>query len=415
CTNLATLDLSGSGQSKNVTLAQIGYFAFRDCTALTGVTLPNSITSELDTVHLNNFSGCTNLMRITSQGPHITYVADTADNDADTPSFTVQRFLEGVDPKFYFEGADISATHEFTKDNAIAFKYEGQELYEIINRIGQKPNHIDITYQVNNQNQLVYFNMTGDVEEVVIPETIGPYGISEINSGSFSNNCFLKKITIPASVTSINDGAFKGCHNLTAVMFTNAANVTHIGTEAFATQVVVNGVHQQGCKNPNFLDSSSADFVRTPKLSFTGTVGNDVGPFNYAMSASSTINAGEQTQTYITYYSGWPTNLEIRYEKDPDTGNGAATLVDYPVYTELKNGNVYTRDRYPYITAAYEEAAREAISKYEDYLNGGNVQISDYEWDVINAALRVSVPSGVKAIAPGLFSGVVGVKDADGN
>ncbi len=415
CSGLSSLDLSGAGQSKNVTLAQLGYFAFRGCSSLTGVTLPNSITSEQDTVHLNNFEGCTNLMRITSQGPYITYVTDIADSDTDTTSFTVQRFLAGVDPRFYFEGADISATHEFTKDNAIPFKYEGQELYEIINRIGQKPNHVDITYQVNNQNQLVYFNMTGDVEEIVIPETIGPYGISAINSGSFAGNCFLKKITIPASVTSINDGAFKGCHNLTAVIFTNAGNVTHIGSEAFATQVIVNGVHSEKCPNKNFLDSSSPDFVRIPKLTFTGTVGSDIGPFNYAMSASSTINAGEQTQTYITYYSGWPSNLEIRYEKDPDTGEGTATLVDYPVYTELKSGGVYTQNKYPYITAAYEEAAKEAISKYEQYQSGQSVNISDYEWDVINASLRVFVPSGVKAIAPGLFSGVVGVKDADGN
>ena len=43
--------------------------------------------------------------------------------------------------------------------------------------------------------------------------------------------------------------------------------------------------------------------------------------------------------------SGWPTNLEIRYEKDMETGEGAATLVDYPVYSELKSGGVYTTSK----------------------------------------------------------------------
>ncbi|MGN1147377.1 MAG: leucine-rich repeat protein, partial [Lachnospiraceae bacterium] len=258
-----------------------------------------------------------------------------------------------------------------------------------------------LTYQVDSNNQLQYFSMTGPVEEVTIPAKIGPYGISSINSGSFSNNCFLKKITIPATVTAINDGAFKGCHNLEHVIFSNAAGITYIGTDAFATQVV-EGAHASGCSG----------LSQTPKLTFTGAVGTGIKPFDYAMNKDNYINYGTQNRTYITYYSGWPTNLEIRYVENQTTGTGTATLVDYPTFSELVGGTKYTEANYPYMTEEYADAATEAVTNY----NGGNPTSSftDYQRQIIDAALRVSVPSGVKAIDTGLFSGVTGIKQEDG-
>ncbi|MDE6064859.1 MAG: leucine-rich repeat domain-containing protein, partial [Lachnospiraceae bacterium] len=134
--------------------------------------------------------------------------------------------------------------------------------------------------------------------------------------------------------------------------------------------------------------------------------------FNYAMDKDSNINAGAQPLTYITYYSGWPSNLEIRYvPENLQTKEGKATLVDYPRYVELTK---YVQVKYPYLTEEQAEAAANAVKHYEDYLAGGAMPKTD-EWDLINASLNPQIPIGVKAIQTGLFSGVIGVQDSDGN
>lgn len=402
CTRLGSeslggmLDLAGASVEKNVNLQKLGYGVFKGCTGLADITLPESMLAT-EKVNLNNFEGCEGLKHILVENRDLGFEG--------TDTYTVDNFKSDVKDSFYFEAVDTSVTHEFTKENAIAFKYADEDCYEMIMvedsiTTGQKAN---LTYRVNSNNELLYFNMTNPVAEVEIPATIGPYGISAINPGSFSGNCYLTKITIPATVTRINENAFKGCHNLEHVIFANAAGIKYIGTDAFATQVVE--FHSTGCDQ---------NLELTPSLTFTGTVGTGIVPYDYAMSSTSKINAGQQAESYITYYSGWPTNLEIQYKVNKETGKGAATLVDYPTYSELTSK--YTAANYPYITSEYQAAAVSAVKNYEAWLiSPATTEVTDYEWDIINAALNVSVPKGVKALDTGLFSGVTGKVDENGN
>lgn len=418
CTDLGNkakdgyLDLSGATEDKNVNLQEMGYHIFSGCTSLEELTLPDSIENSKNTINLNNFAGCSKLKHITVDSPYTVIEDSNSASYKGTGVYTSANFLTDVDATFYFEGVGSAAVHTFTQEHAIAFKYADKDCYEIIvveDAVGGGT--AKLTYQVNSHNELLFFNMSDKVEEVTIPASIGPYGISAINSGSFSGNCFLKKITIPATVSVINDGAFKGCHNLEHVIFANADGITYIGKDAFATQVVT--LHSSSCPNPDFLDSTSNNFVVTPSLTFTGTVGSDVVPYAYAMNAANTINAGAQTRTYITYYSGWPTNLEIQYVVDEETGKGAATLVDYPTYSELSSGK-YSKTNYPYITDAFELAAKNALAEYVKPLTDPTRKLTADQQQIIDAALKVTIPSGVNAIADGLFSGVKGVKNADG-
>lgn len=396
CSALTKFDTSGTetaGEAdRPIGLEKLGYGIFKNCAELSELVLPDNIT-ENDPVYLNVFEGCSALKYVKAKNTATTFKA--------TDAYTVEKFKADVPEAFYFEAKGTSSTHEFTKANAIAFKYADEDKYEKIIVDKTVSPEVKLTYQVNSQSQLLFFNMTGAVEEVEIPNAIGPYGISAIDRGSFSGNCFLKKITIPATVTQINDEAFKGCHNLQHVIFEDAATITHIGTGAFATQVVELD-HATVCTNNGTSTS-------TPSLTFTGKVGSNIVPFTYAMSGDSNINAGNQEKTYITYYSGWPTNLEIRYVTDEVTGVGKATLVDYPAYDELTTK--YTANsKYPYIESSYVTAASEAKTLYEQWKTEDPkvTKITSDQWDIINAALEVSVPDGVKAIATGLFSGKTG-------
>ena len=62
----------------------------------------------------------------------------------------------------------------------------------------------------------------GDDKTVVIPD-----GVTSIGNGAFRGCSSLKSITIPNSVTSIGDGAFKDCTSLTSITIPNS--VTFIG------------------------------------------------------------------------------------------------------------------------------------------------------------------------------------------
>ena len=175
-------------------------------------------------------------------------------------------------------------------EESIAFKYLGQDLYEkieyehdVVKDAGDPTGKsAKVTYQVNSSNELVNFWIEqGDKpDNVTIPETIGPYGIASIAAGSFNDNCDLIKVTIPASVTSIGDNAFKGCHNLRTVIYTDASTIQHIGTDAFKTQVTT-----CGCKLPE--DNPATEENEGPELTFVGSMINNAGgdtvPFMYAM------------------------------------------------------------------------------------------------------------------------------------
>lgn len=415
CTNLASIDLTGETQDPVyneetsqwvqpvTTLNQLGCSVFKNCTGLTEIKFPQTMNTQ---VHLDNFENC-KLKHILVMNNQASFVPH---NDTDS----IKKFKGQLAEEFYFEAADNSRTHDFASDNGIAFKYSDQDLFElvVIKRIadGDSENS-KVRYQIvpgtNGEGDLSNFLiMEGEVKDVEIPEKIGPYGISALNEGSFSGNCSLEKISIPASVRRINTNAFKGCHNLKHVIYTAAENITTIGEGAFATQVVTN--HSAGC-----TDKANSFLTKTPTLTFTGTVGTGIEPFDYAMSEKGKINAGQQPLTYITYYSGWPQNLEIRYvDPDPMTpGDGLATLVGYPARSRLGQ---YTSANYPYITSDLQNAATDAFVHYREWLENKSTTVNENEWAIINAVLNPTIPQGVKAVAEGLFNGAEVTKKEDG-
>lgn len=77
---------------------------------------------------------------------------------------------------------------------------------------------------------------TGTATEVEIPEEIEGYPMTKIGASAFWGCKNLTSITIPDSVTSIEDKAFYWCSNLTSVTIGNG--VTSIGGLRFTTAAV---------------------------------------------------------------------------------------------------------------------------------------------------------------------------------
>ncbi|MDD6491945.1 MAG: leucine-rich repeat protein [Firmicutes bacterium] len=406
CLRLQSIDLCG-GSNLDTMLQVIGNSAFKNCASLGSVTLPTQY-NEAD-LQIGIFEGCSSLQYVQVQNRDMNFV-DTVGG------YTFEKFKETVPNSFYFigplpkseEDRSKSSIHRTANDKAIAFKYPDQELYEVVKEekasTGTSPDPARITYQVNNQNELVKVWIEGQPENITLPETIGPYGISSIGAGSFNDNCTLGKITIPASVTSIGDNAFKGCHELKTVIFTDASTMQSIGTDAFKTQVVT-------CTHT----------CSDPKLTFVGAMMNSAGadtvPFIYAMNGVSNINNPNQEKIWITCHSGWPTNLEVQYNFDPLTQTGEAQLVGYPRY-EMINDALKAADwvsKLPYVTTEnqteYTNMVTKATKYYEykkdpDHWSGPvPEQPTENEMAIVTSTLNVAIPSSVDSIKPGLFSG----------
>lgn len=408
CTGLQTVDIGGAGD-REVALKEIGNHAFRGCSSLIKMEFPaNYEETDLD---IDMFEGCSSLQYLRIPNELINFGVYHANNSVDYPncSLTWEKFKESVPASFYVEGPDSSKIHDTAKTESLAFKYLNQDLYEKIVPEHDKNDPADeknakVLYQVNSDYELVKFWIVeGKPDNVTIPETIGPYGISSIGEGSFNNNCDLERITIPASVKSIGDNAFKGCHNLEVVIFTDASSIQSIGNNAFKTQEVSCG------------DTLSSD----PSLTFVGAMMNDGGgdtvPFIYAMNGVSNINNANQEKIWITCHSGWPTNLEVQYHYDPISNTGEAQLVGYPRYDMIMDGTARTEwvKNLPYVTSNNEKEYKDMVDNATKYYQASDAekknmtQPTENEMAIVNSTLNVVVPSSVDSIKPGLFSGYV--------
>lgn len=374
CSNLKDMQMYHA-DGTNVLLQTIGNYCFTDCSSVERLVFPKSIDDAWhgSKIDISLFHGCTKLKSICFMGESI--------DVTDTNGYTLEQFKSDVTKEFYFEGLDKLTLHKTSNEHEIAYKYIDKDLFEIVIK-DPSGNGAKITYRVDSNDVLKEVVVEGDVQTVEMPDTIGPHKILTIDSTSFRNKCSIQKVYIPASVQAVSDYAFQGCHNLKHVIFENADNIQSIGTDAFQTQKVDDGI----CSHAASLNN------QTPKLTFTGTISNSSVPFQFAMNPSSRINQGTQPITYITYYSGWPSNLTVQYQEDTN----AATLVDYPTFSDLSRfGNA---DEYPYMTEKYIEAAQKAANK----LNSSEV-LNEDEQTIIDACRNIVIPEGVTAVKKDLF------------
>lgn len=409
CWSLQSIDLCGGGQ--NVALRSMGCDMFVNCRKLQSVTFPMGYVENVD---ISNFEGCLSLQNITvrNENMNITQEYYSAGNTAFGYDAFKQQYNESssIHGTFYFEGPTNenkpSVLHKMAMENYFAFSYlsdislEPLNIYEITVDAGSGKR---ATYRVNNQNELIETVLDPGIATIDLPETIGPYYISTINSNVFKDDCSLKKLIVPATVQNIAGEAFIGCHHLQHVIFENPASLT-IGDRAFQTQEVTR--HQDA----GYCDGSLDD---QPVLTFTGPISLTSEPFRYAMDPTNKINTGSQKLSYITYYSGWPANLTVQYNPETDKNE----LMDYPTITDLRNSTgTYAQQSggeyvYPYMQDSYADAMANAIKKKTQPANYADPSLTEDEQAVWDSVMNIVLPEGIEGIKAGLFK----EKEVDSN
>ena len=244
------------------TVVAIGQDAFRNCSALTSVTIGENIT----TIQAGAFSGCNALSSISIPNNVISIGQDAFKNCTSLSSAYIGNNVAEIGISAFYgctQLSQITLPHSINVIGSTAF-HNCSELIEIViptnvTSIGNNVfygcsglrtivwNAANCTYSNTSSpfygiaSQITSFTIGESVEYIPtrlcynfinLDSIIIPNSVTSIGKQAFSGCSNLASITIPNSVINIETEAFRGCSKLTSVIIPNS--VTSIGEKAFA-------------------------------------------------------------------------------------------------------------------------------------------------------------------------------------
>ena len=371
-------------------VVEIGYEAFYDCTGLTGVTIPDSVTSIGDSA----FHGCGGLTSVT--------IPDSV-TSVGTWAFRCCTGLTSVTIPDSVTSINGSAFSGCTGLTSITVS-PGNKVYHsenncIINTIakelvvGCKNSVIPSDGSVTSIGYLAFEDCNG-LTSVTIPDSV-----KSISTEAFKWCTGLTSITIPDSVTSIGDGAFEGCTGLTSVTIPDS--VTIIGDYAFEDCTGLTSV-----TIPDSVTSigSSAFIGCTGLTSITipdSVTSIDSWAFRDCTGLTS-ITIPDSVTSIGDYAFGYCTGLTSLTIPDSVTSIGSSAFDGTDWYNSQPDGDVYAgKVYYEYKGKMPENTSIE--------IKAGTKGIADSAFNDCTGLTSITIPNSVTSIGNWAFGYCTGL------
>ena len=219
-----TVDIPEKINGKSVT--SIGNCAFRYCTSLKSITIPNSVME----IGSSAFSGCSSLTSITIPNSVTEIGVYAFKGCTSLTSITIPNSVTNIGDSTFWGCSSLTAIYvavdnkNYTSVNGVLFNKDKTAL--ICYPAGKTDKSYNITNSVTSIGDYA-FNGCSSLTSVTIPNSV-----TEIGGSAFVGCASLKSITMPNSVTSIGDMAFYKCSSLTSITIPDS--VTSIGSSAFS-------------------------------------------------------------------------------------------------------------------------------------------------------------------------------------
>ena len=219
-----TVDIPEKINGKSVT--SIGDCAFRYCTSLKSITIPNSVME----IGSSAFSGCSSLTSITILNSVTEIGVYAFKGCTSLTSITIPNSVTNIGDSTFWGCSSLTAIYvavdnkNYTSVNGVLFNKDKTAL--ICYPAGKTDKSYNITNSVTSIGDYA-FNGCSSLTSVTIPNSV-----TEIGGSAFVGCASLKSITMPNSVTSIGDMAFYKCSSLTSITIPDS--VTSIGSSALS-------------------------------------------------------------------------------------------------------------------------------------------------------------------------------------
>ena len=348
-----TVDIPEKINGKSVT--SIGNCAFRYCTSLTSITIPNSVME----IGSSAFSGCSSLTSITIPNSVTEIGVYAFKGCTSLTSITIPNSVTNIGDSTFWGCSSLTAIYvavdnkNYTSVNGVLFNKDKTAL--ICYPAGKTDKSYNITNSVTSIGDYA-FNGCSSLTSVTIPNSV-----TEIGGSAFVGCASLKSITMPNSVTSIGDMAFYKCSSLTSITIPDS--VTSIGSSAFSDCSKLRSI-----TIPNSVTSIGA-------WAFNGCTG------------LTAINVAMENQNYVS-----PDG--VLYNKDK------TTIICYPAG---KKGNNYK------IPDGVTEIGSIAFSRCSSLTSvtipNSVTSIGSGAFNGCTSLTRVTIPNSVTKIGWNAFSG----------